>query len=155
MKFSPIILFFVAMLGCGSESPSSKLDTSQKSQEEALDAITNFGAFVILDESDEISLIDLGGTKITDADLVNLKGMTSLKSLTLKGTKISDTGLEHLKGLTRLKILNLDNTNVSDTGLEHLKGLSSLKWLYLDNTKVTDKGVNKLHKALSNCDIKR
>ena len=45
----------------------------------------------------------------------------------LDGTKVTDAGLEHLKGLTQLHKLGLNNTKVSDAGLEHLNGLTQLQ----------------------------
>ena len=36
----------------------------------------------------------------------------------LINTKVSDAGLEHLKGLTQLQMLLLDNTKVSDAGVK-------------------------------------
>jgi hypothetical protein len=37
--------------------------------------------------------------------------------------------------------------------LEHLKGLTKLKWLSVCDTNVTDEGVEKLQKALPDCEI--
>ena len=42
--------------------------------------------------------------------------------LNLRSTRITDAGLEHLKGLTKLQWLILQDTKVTDAGLEHLKG---------------------------------
>jgi len=74
--------------------------------------------------------------------------------LGLHQTRVTDAGLEHLKGLTKLRYLHLDYTKVTDAGLEHLKGLTSLTELDIHNTKVTDEGVKKLRKALPNCKIR-
>ncbi len=67
--------------------------------------------------------------------------------------KVSDADLVHLKGLTQLHSLNLRNTQVSDAGLVHLKGLAQLRDLYLYNTQVSYEGVGELQKALPNCQI--
>ena len=45
--------------------------------------------------------------KFSDADLVHLKDLTNLRSLSLSSTKVTDTGLVHLKGMTNLKSLHL------------------------------------------------
>ena len=42
-------------------------------------------------------------------------------------TKVTDAGLEHLKGLTDLQTLELLHTKVTDAGLEHLEGLTRLR----------------------------
>ena len=63
-------------------------------------------------------------------------------------TKITDAGLVHLKGLTKLKKLRLDGTQVTDAGLEHLTGLASLSELNLAGTRVTETGMIDLKQAL-------
>jgi hypothetical protein len=92
-------------------------------------------------------------TKVTDAGMERLTGLSQLQWLWLGGTKVTDAGLEHLKGLSQLQRLDLRNTQVTDAGLEHLKGLSHLRLLHLDDTQVTDAGIKKLHQALPNCTI--
>ena len=42
----------------------------------------------------------LTGTKVTDADLAVLTGLSDLKHLTLTGTRITGEGLDRLTGLT-------------------------------------------------------
>ena len=66
-------------------------------------------------------------SKVTDAGLVHLKGLTELQTLQLANTKVTDAGLVHLKGLTKLQKLELYNTKVTDAGLMHLNGLTNLK----------------------------
>ena len=67
--------------------------------------------------------------------------------------RITDSDLVHLKGLTRLKALRLSYTWVTDKGLVHLQELTNLQTLYLEDTQVTDAGVAELQKALPNCKI--
>ena len=57
--------------------------------------------------------------------------MTNLQSLNLTYTKVTDAGLAHLKGLTRLQSLQFEATQVTDAGLKHLKGLTQLQSLDL------------------------
>ncbi|NOS69637.1 MAG: hypothetical protein HOP33_06880 [Verrucomicrobia bacterium] len=97
--------------------------------------------------------INLGGAKIKDADLANIKGLINLNRLHLENTPVTDAGLVHLKGLVNLDYLNLYGTAVTDAGLEHLKELTQLKHLYLWQTKTTTAGVANLKKALPNVDI--
>ena len=47
--------------------------------------------------------------------------------MNLSGTKVTDAGLEHLKGLTQLQELDLTDTKVTGEGLEHLKELTNSK----------------------------
>ena len=67
---------------------------------------------------------------------------------------LSDAELVHLKGLTSLKSLVL-GSDITDAGLVHLKGLTKLQKLFLSSTKVTDAGVAELQKALPNCKISK
>jgi hypothetical protein len=108
-----------------------------------------------------------GVSRITDAHLEHLEGLTNLRSLTLSSTQVSGGGLAHLLPLTKLKYLSLAfsrnvqgpgllyiarfkqlegldlryATNVTDAGLAHLKTLTSLEYLNLYGTGVSDAGV--------------
>jgi hypothetical protein len=55
--------------------------------------------------------------------------------------------------LNNLEELHLLGTDVTDAGLAHLEKLTDLKSLFLDNTNVTSEGVEKLQRALPNCQI--
>lgn len=106
-----------------------------------------------LKEKTRLTLLDLSGTRITNAGLVHLRGMTNLEELTLDKTKVTDAGLVQLKWLVSLKGLSLENTNISDAGLVHLKEMTSLVWLNLMHSKVTDPGAKELQAALPKCNI--
>lgn len=97
--------------------------------------------------------LNLGGVKIKDADLVNLKGLINLNRLHLENTPVTAAGLIHLKGLINLEYLNLYGTAVTDAGLEQLSGMTHLKHLYLWQTKTTEAGVANLKKILPKVDI--
>ena len=97
----------------------------------------------------------LGGSKLTDAGLVHLKGATSLTCLGLDGTTVTDQGLENLKGLVNLDCLHLDRTVVSDAGLQHLVGMTKLRTLTVSETKVTPQGVKSLQQVLPKVQITR
>jgi hypothetical protein len=93
--------------------------------------------------------LDLGGyMHMTDGGLEHLKGLTTLQTLILP-EQITDAGLLHLKGVTELQALNLGNTKITDTGLLHLKRLPRLQGLFLRGTKITDAGLAHL-KGLTN-----
>ena len=109
-------------------------------------------------EVDLFSSVDrvlLGDTQLTDADFknLNLKALNQLQMLDISSTKITDAGLENLNGLQQLHELWLDDNNVTDAALEHLKALKKLEFLYVSQTKITDAGVEKLRQALPNCQI--
>ena len=81
-------------------------------------------------------------TKVTDAGMASLKGMSHLTSLCFSYSEgISDAGLPNLKGLANLRVLSLNGTNITSKGLANLKGLRRLQMLSLDSTQVTDDGL--------------
>ncbi|MCH9022323.1 MAG: hypothetical protein IID32_06130, partial [Planctomycetes bacterium] len=104
-----------------------------------------------LDE--QITWVNLKGSKITDSGLEHLSKLPNLTRLHLENTEISDAGLVHLKGLVNLQYLNLYKTKVSDGGLKHLVGLKNLEKLYLWQSEVTDEGAAELKKSLPKLDI--
>ena len=124
---------------------------SDEAQQAAIAEIKKLGGLCGFDEHSPgkpVLRVVFNSTQITDAGLVHLKGLTSLRSLSLRYTQITDAGLQHLKELTNLSDMYLQNTQITDAGLEYLKGLTRLKRLYLEGTQITDDGVKKLQEAL-------
>jgi Leucine-rich repeat (LRR) protein len=85
-------------------------------------------------------------TRVTDAELVRLEGLTGLETLNLNDTRVTDAGLVHLEGLAGLKTLLLRNTRVTNAGLAHIGDLTGLERLSLAGTQVTDEGLTHLRK---------
>jgi hypothetical protein len=117
------------------------------------DKVENTQLALLTPIDQQLAVLNLARTKVTDDGLKSVEGLTNLRKLHLENTKITDEGLSHLKGLTNLEYLNLYNTQVTDAGLKNLEGLKSLKSLYLWQTKVTPEGVESLKKALPKCEI--
>lgn len=86
-------------------------------------------------------------TKIPDAELVNLEGLTQLADLELPDVDITDAGLEHIKGLTNLKTLVLRENKITDAGLMCLKNLTNLNYLVLSGPEITDAGLGAPQKS--------
>ena len=95
------LLLVMGMVGCGG----------------AVAELEKLGAKITKDDQGQVIRVNLYATRITDAGLVHLKGLTNLQDLKLGGTKITDAGLVHLKGLTNLQELHLSDTQVTDAGL--------------------------------------
>jgi Leucine-rich repeat (LRR) protein len=93
------------------------------------------------DYFDEVLIVLLQNTRLTDAKLVHLQGLTSLESLGLDNTQNTDAGLAHLQGRTGLQFLSLGRSQVTDAGLAHLQSLTNLRNLSLGGTQVTDAGL--------------
>ena len=130
-------------------------ETSVQAADDAVAALKKLDAKIKENEQGEVVEVNLLRTRIIDAELVHLKGLTKLQSLDLYGTKVTDVGLADLKGLTNLKVLFLSGPQITDAGLVHLKGMTKLVSVQLNNTKVTDTGVADLQKALPNCKISK
>ena len=114
---------------------------SDQSGDDAVAALKKLGARIKQDDQGEVVEVSIASTKVTDADLVHLKGLTNLQSLRLGDTQVTDAGLVHLKGLTKLQTLHLRHTEITDAGLVHLKELTELRELSLVGTKITDAGL--------------
>ena len=104
-------------------------------------------------EPDQVEIIHLNHTQVSDAALESLGGLANLKILWLDSTRVTDSGLKCLGGLTNLEELTLQHTQVTDAGLKHLGSLKDLKCLVVDDTSVTIEGVKKLQEALPDCEI--
>jgi hypothetical protein len=94
------------------------------------------------DYFDHVESVDLNSTRVTDAELAHLKGLTSLQQLFLDETQVTDAGLAHLEGLRGLQRLNVIHTKITDAGLVYLQGMTNLKWLDLSrSTELADAGL--------------
>lgn len=85
----------------------------------------------------QLSVLVLGGCKLTDAEVVKLAKLKNLKCLDLLDTGVSDKAVDTLLGFTKLEELNLSGTKLSDAGAKKLLKLEGLKLLQLNNTKVS------------------
>jgi Leucine-rich repeat (LRR) protein len=148
-----ILLFLLAM-------PLLAVDT---------DWITALGGKIERDSAGRIVSVNLRGSWINDAEMIDLARLPDLERLDLSHTRISDEGMLNLKpapkitdlklfysewitdqGLTaikewkHLKRLDLRGTRISDGTLEIVSGLTGLEALDIAHTEVTDLGLENL-----------
>jgi hypothetical protein len=97
--------------------------------------------------------LQLANTQVTDAGLVHLNEMTSLKSLDLARCRITSAGIAHLTSLTKLGELNLKRTQIDDDVIRFLQQLRGLKMLYLLETSVSKAAYKVLARKLPRCEI--
>ncbi len=121
----------------------------QATPEQLVEAIKAAGGTVSFDPAAPLPAwpvvgVDLHHTKVTDAELEQLRVLTRLRTLSLSGTKIGDGGLRAVGGLTTLQVLLLNETPVTDAGLAYLQRLADLRELSLYHTRVTDDGLGSL-----------
>jgi hypothetical protein len=118
-----------------------------RTREQLVLAVETLGGKVTLDvkaPDKPILALDLHGTRVTDADLAAVAGLTTLRLLNLYGTGIGDLGVASLSRLPNLQALHLNGTAVSDAGLVNLQRLVQLRDLGLANTRITDAGLANL-----------
>jgi len=81
---------------------------SDSSSDEAVAALKKLGARIKQDDQGNVVELNLSRSKITDAGLVHLKGLTGLQTLDLGGTEVTDAGFADLKkALPNCKIYEL------------------------------------------------
>ena len=102
---------------------------------------------------ENLTLLDLSRTRVTDAGLAALTKMPGLRRLQLQETNVTDAGLLSIKMLPRLEVLNLYDTHVTDGGLAALAPLPKLRRLYVWRTAVTAAGEARLRQLLPNLEI--
>lgn len=93
--------------------------------------------------------LDLTGSKITGRGLALLKEMKQLKRLCLGATRVDDLGLEVIAGFPKLETLELHQTKITDAGLVYLRRLKNLRELSVTSTAVTPRAVDELKRALA------
>ena len=76
----------------------------------------------------------------SDAELVHLKGLTKIRTLSINSEHVTGPGLVHLQDLTSLKSLDLKNTGITDQSLHRLQGLQLTK-LSIPESARTDLGL--------------
>jgi hypothetical protein len=82
----------------------------------------------------QIVLLDLGGTRITDASMDKLAGFPNLTVLKLDRTAITGKDINLLNNLENLRVLNLSGTQFQKAYLPDLTTFKKLRAAYLYNT---------------------
>ena len=117
---------------------------------------TDSDVFKLLLVAPQLTALQLGGTKITDATLSYLNQMPNLTRLDLNNTNISEEGLVVFPELKNLSYLNLVNTKIGLKGLTALSNpmkLTQLQQLFLFNTKISPQDSSVVKKLFPNTKI--
>jgi hypothetical protein len=77
-------------------------------------------------------VLDFSGSKVTDRDLLRLKGHATFQVLKLSGTAITYRGLEHLESRGELRVLHLPQSAITPEGTRILGRHKKLAQLILD-----------------------
>lgn len=92
-------------------------------------------------------------SKIDDAKLSPLAGLTTLTEVDLDYVQITDDGLRLLEPSRGLRKLSLAGTKVTDAGINRLIHFRSLDELNIQDTQVSAAARKRLHQALPSCKI--
>jgi hypothetical protein len=100
----------------------------------------------------ELIAMQLRNSTISEEDLAMLEHLANQVDLVgLENTSVTDAGLKHLCRLPKLDNIDLANTEITDAGLDILSSIKSLEWLCLENTNVTRAGVERFEAAVPGC----
>jgi len=88
-----------------------------------------------------LTRLNLRGTKITDATLEVLGGLTTLEALDIGYAQLTDVGLDWLTSLTKLQEIRLGGNKLTDAGLQFLRQLPQLTYLDIAGSQRTDSGL--------------
>ena len=100
----------------------------------------------LLPIANNIAILDLGNTQVTDALFKKLIQLPNLTVLKMDNTLISGKSIELLKTLKHIKSINLTATNFEQEYLNAFSDFENLKQLYLYKTKVNPKVIQNLRK---------
>lgn len=102
--------------------------------------------------SDQLVWLNLGHTRVTDAQLEPVGKLKKLRVLYLNDTPVSDEGLARLSGLTELRWMSLVGTRITDRSFSTLEAFDNLTSLFLYQTAVTQEAVRNF--AITHQDVK-
>lgn len=103
------------------------------------DWIAALGGSSVRDASGSIVSVNLRGTWVNDAELLELTRLPKLRHLDLSHTRITDEGLLHLKPCRSIERLDLFYAEqISDQGMNAIKEWNNLKHLDVRGTRIAD-----------------
>lgn len=95
--------------------------------------------------SQQIAVLDLGGTQVTDAIFEKLAALPNLTVLKLDNTRVTGKDIVSLAPLNYLKSINLTATRFQKEHLNMLGRLNALKKVYLYRTDIDASGTDTLN----------
>lgn len=102
-------------------------------------SIEHIGGKAEVDPSGRIVAVNLRGSWVNDADMIEIARLPHLQRLDLSHTRISDEGLLHLKNATTITDLNLYYSEwITDQGLTAIRNWKQLRRLNLRGTRISD-----------------
>ncbi len=115
-------------------------------------AFTDADFKTLLPVKTQIAILDLGGTKVTNAIFEKLSTLPNLTILKLDNTSVTGKNIDALSSLEHLKSINLTASQFEEENLKTLADFNTLKKVYLYKTKVNSEGVKTLKDGQINID---
>ena len=106
-------------------------------------AFTDADFELLLPLVDQIAILDLGGTQVTDSIFGKLTALPHLTVLKLDHTEITGKNIEQLSILEHLKSINLTHSKFGEPHLSALSTFKKLRTVYVYNTLVKSDGAPK------------
>ncbi|NJL71618.1 MAG: hypothetical protein HC888_08360 [Candidatus Competibacteraceae bacterium] len=88
--------------------------------------------------------LELEGAELSDSQIVPLKGLINLESLSLPMNTIDGTCFSQMQSLSKLRELDLSLNKISPEGFRAISRFKSLEVLYLDKSGVNDAALEHL-----------
>ncbi|MSV28659.1 MAG: hypothetical protein EXQ52_07935 [Bryobacterales bacterium] len=105
----------------------------------ASDWIAGIGAQAERDPKGNVIGVNLRGSWINDAEMIQLARLTNLEKLDLSHARITDEGLLHLKPAAKIRELNLYYAEwITDQGMTAIANWKQLKRLNVRGTRISD-----------------
>lgn len=95
---------------------------------------SNADMYLLHPIADQIAVLDLGGTRVTDAIFEKLAALPHLTILKLDHTPITGKDIDQLRHLRHLRVLNMTGTSFQRGHLPGLESLKKLRKVYLFDT---------------------
>ncbi|GAA3615172.1 chitobiase/beta-hexosaminidase C-terminal domain-containing protein [Flavivirga amylovorans] len=102
---------------------------------------------------EQLVSLNLSNLPVQDSHLNNLSSFENLEVLILNSTQITNDVVKQLLSCKKLKSLSLSDTKVDVKISDDLKKLESLEELYLWNTNMTEEDISSLRAALNDVNI--
>ncbi|EAR00616.1 c-type cytochrome domain-containing protein [Maribacter sp. HTCC2170] len=95
--------------------------------------------------TEQIAVLDIGKTLITDNVFEDLSKFPHITILKLDNTLIDGSKVEQLSKLAHLKSLNLTSTKFNASNLKKLESIENLKQVFLHNTNIDPQSIQNLN----------
>lgn len=148
-----IIITCLSSLSCKRQGQSNNVAHKQ-----AVEAIEEYGGFVILDEKGDVNCVslvyheDASGnriecTEISDRVLKYLPALPETRELLIHSSQATDEAMKHIAKLKNLKSLFMwDAGELTDAGIAHLTSLVNLRNIHINDSQITDESLLYLSK---------